>query len=48
VRQVGAVLFEFAFQLFNEPGDERSLLSQSGNDVWIAAVPVVWTASGEE
>jgi hypothetical protein len=29
------VLFQFAFQLFNEPGDKRSLLTEGGNDMWI-------------
>jgi hypothetical protein len=32
VREIRAVLFQLAFQLFDEPGDERSLLSEGGND----------------
>jgi len=35
MREVRPVLFQLAFQLFDEPGDKRSLLSQCGNDMWI-------------
>jgi hypothetical protein len=35
MREVGTVLFELAFKLFDQPGNERPLLSEGGNDMWV-------------
>jgi hypothetical protein len=33
MREVNAVLFQLAFKLFDQPGDDSAPLAQCGNDV---------------